>query len=1377
MKKLLKFLNNLIGILMQIMLAPFVAIMVAALFSNTIINSEVTHSHIEKYINRKIKDYVDFDIAFKGLNINLMALSLEVNQLSITASDTKEVLLNLSQGTTGISIFNLALAKVKLSNLNIEKLFVNIEGLIDRIRVESSNSNEKFKWPPDFPLPIESVSITNFSTKIDSYYQDDDAEIKISDAVLTLKLESWKNISLKIDQASLNYITETVALIPRIAISGEAVWDGESVTLTKMQAQNHELNLSAQANARILTKDQIEFPVKIQAKANAKGNLSVLGSFLDFQNTSGVSSLNLEAKVLIPEKPDDATFQIDIKGKVEDGWLYGYSLLDSKLDLEINQDRIWFRDVEIIENGKSYGHINGNLSFNSAISYSFNLKPNSLKLSQILEIVGTKFNAFDFDLTSEKLALFGTGSPFAMTLKGPSNLKDLRFPDLSPNKKNLDGPPTCDVGIDLKIDTNKLKILNNSGECQHGSTIVFNGPIYFSDRGIDLSVAFQSPKINPLSYWAHIPLQGEGLIQTKIVGPWSGIEVKNKVSLRNAMLGEIPLFNLSANVDYDVNHNMISWENVNSNDKFSNLKMNRGHLKLDDYAFTTDIEAENLSEKFIPGLLKVLNASINLQITVKSLKGTVSGDLLKPGEWKGNGKFNLTKILFENQILADDCKGEFDFKAKDQQVKVKVCTKNNLQISGTASLAKQANKPNSPLQTLGYYGDDLIHLDITTLNLPAKNGDPKIKQLKSIPFIETTMEKLQLDSDLDGKFYLRGTLDHPIGVAEIQLRNISFRGSTLPRVIAKVELNGGKFDIKASMGGKNTDVRFTVEPFLPKLPYTLKVIASQSDLRSLFPSNFYNDPRNFVLISGFINLEGNLTEFYDSKGSLNLKHLKVSYTDQTGKALRINSHQDETIVLKNRSLAISGNRTLKIESNGVDVYLEPNLGQLPNALDLKFSGNFNLVLTKMLSTAIETASGRIKFQGSVYGDISSPKYIINIEDEASAPVVLGISGLRPTFSDLNFKAIVSSDMITIEKFIAKKGTGIVKAEGNYGFGEQQDKGITVELKEASLIRTIPYLKDFDALISGKLLFKRGAQSIGITGDLEIVRARLNREFDVRTEIISALRNAKFEVSQERTKESAVLDIRVHSDSGISVSNRNMDLILACDLKVSGTDLDPKVLGLVEIKQGKFVFRSDYKISRGLISFDPSHGADPSLDILGNADIDNHRVDVQVTGRGSSPLINISVDPPTKSDGSIVSETDALMLVTTGSLPTNGQGLAESNLKSGGLNIIAGQFERPVERLFDLTGQKIVKSVYLDSYPSHTNGSPLFRANASLQIADNLDFIIQADQEQRGFSAEYPIDPNVNASLNYSKSTNTKNLQNGEAEYDAGFDLRFRFSFP
>jgi hypothetical protein len=439
-------------------------------------------------------------------------------------------------------------------------------------------------------------------------------------------------------------------------------------------------------------------------------------------------------------------------------------------------------------------------------------------------------------------------------------------------------------------------------------------------------------------------------------------------------------------------------------------------------------------------------------------------------------------------------------------------------------------------------------------------------------------------------------------------------------------------------------------------------------------------------------------------------------------------------------------------------------------------------LAKVFSTALETASGIVKFESALTGNVESPDFSLILENsnKQNSALSFGLRELRPAFSDVEFKAAITSKGLNIERFSARKGSGSVKASGALSFQNQDSSGLDITFKEASLIRSIPYLKDFDAILSGKINIKSLTLPTTVSGDIEIVRARLNREFDIRNEIISGLRNAKFDVKESRSKESAILDIRLHSDDGISILNRNMNLILASDLKITGSDLDPKILGLIEIKQGKFVYRTDYKISKGLISFDPSQGVDPTLDISANADIDKRRVDIEVTGKGSSPLINISVDPPTKDDGSIISETDAVLLVTTGSLPKGGRGLADSNLKSGGLNIIAGQFEKPVERLFDMTGQKIVKGVYFDTYPSNSptsTGAPVFRANASLQIVDNLDFIIQADQEQSGFSAEYPIDPNVNSSVNYSKQKTQESFQSKDDEYDAGFDLRFRFQFP
>ncbi len=1382
MNKLERYLKKILGITMQVALSPFVAVMIMALFSNTILNNKYSQTYILNFINERLKDYGYLELNFKKVNVNLMALRIDFESLNLNSSTTGDPLIKLEKGSTGISIVNLALARFQMSNLNIDSLYLNREKLLENINNRSSKKNDSFSWPPAFPVPVERIKIAHFSTEIDAYYQADDAQIDIKNAQIDMRMYSWNSINLKFATPNFSYISDTVVLANDTAIGSEFNWNGTSIAILSAEIENKSLKLSTTGNIDLLRENKLVFPIKIYAKTTGSGNLSVLGTFLDFEQTSGKVQLSATTEVEIPEDASKSKFMTKGLATVEDGWLHGYSLMDSKIQFDLNASRIRFSDIDLLENGKSYGHASGQLLFDDATNYSFVFQPRTLPLSKLLDLLKVDFKAFDFDLSSEELELKGRGSPFAMTLKGRSDLDRMRFPKFLDESLPPGKIPSCKVDIDVKINSDKLQFLNNLGQCQDQSSVTFNGPIFFSNRGIDLDVNFHTPNLDMFTGWAQYPLEGAGDISTKVIGPWSAIEVKNEISLQKAKLKKITLNNLSASTLVDINRNIVSWKNLISEIDTSRLVSEKGYVQLNNLDFEAEIRAQNLRDTFLSSILDIVGIKTEFTTEISSWEGSISGNLHSPGAWAGMGIVELSNTKLGDEKLLNECKLDYNLTGKVQKITKIACELGSTKLNGSASILL-SSKHEGSLSQIGISDADEISLDLTTVSLMGINrGDKSTSDLSSLPYLKKKLDPLELDSDVEGKISIRGTVGHPIGGGDLKLANIIFRGSPVPAIDARFTLDKGTFDIVASSGGKSADIRFVIAALAPSTPYKLRVIANQMDLRWLLPKAFYQSPTNYLLITGFLEMEGSFSEFFNSKGSLELKGVKAALTDEEGKTTRFNTSPNETLILKDQLLSVESGHPLKFSSNDIKVEINPNMGKLPSNLDLNGKGEFSLNLAKLFFPGLETTSGNLSFESTLKGNVSAPALTMTLENSKSShsPVSFGLKELRPAFSDVEFKATVNSSGLRIENFSARKGSGIVKAEGSISFDGQESEGLTISFKEASLIRSIPYLKDFDAILSGKILIKSLSIPTSVSGDIEIVRARLNQEFDIRNEIISALRNAKFAVKESRTKESAKLDFHLHSDDGISIVNRNMNLILSCDLKITGSDIEPKMLGLIEIKQGKFVYRTDYKISKGLISFDPSQGVDPSLDISANADIDKKRVDVEVTGKGSSPLISITVDPPTKDDGSVITETDAVLMVTTGSLPKTGRGLADSNLKSGGLNIIAGQFEKPVERLFDMTGQKIVKGVYFDTYPSNSptnTGSPVFRANASLQIVNDLDFIIQADQQQSGFSAEYPIDPNVNSSVNYSKQKTQESFQSKDDEYDAGFDLRFRFQFP
>ena len=103
----------------------------------------------------------------------------------------------------------------------------------------------------------------------------------------------------------------------------------------------------------------------------------------------------------------------------------------------------------------------------------------------------------------------------------------------------------------------------------------------------------------------------------------------------------------------------------------------------------------------------------------------------------------------------------------------------------------------------------------------------------------------------------------------------------------------------------------------------------------------------------------------------------------------------------------------------------------------------------------------------------------------------------------------------------------------------------------------------------------------------------------------------------------------------------------------------------------------------------------------------------------------------------------------------------------------------MEKLFDLSGQKIVKQVYFDTYAS-PEGKPLLRVNLPLNLGNDLDVVLRVDQEQSmKLSSEISVSDNISFGLGVERQSQSSSTTETKSTIpaDTGADLKFRFAFP
>src|SRR5258708_34554344 len=112
-----------------------------------------------------------------------------------------------------------------------------------------------------------------------------------------------------------------------------------------------------------------------------------------------------------------------------------------------------------------------------------------------------------------------------------------------------------------------------------------------------------------------------------------------------------------------------------------------------------------------------------------------------------------------------------------------------------------------------------------------------------------------------------------------------------------------------------------------------------------------------------------------------------------------------------------------------------------------------------------------------------------------------------------------------------------------------------------------------------------------------------------------------------------------------MQNNEGELGAKVSLELNGRVRDRAIEGPITASRGTLNFRNNpYEITRGLIYFPPRLGADPVLNIEGQAVIHGYRVTALLEGPLTHPTTSVSSEPS-------LPQSDVVSLILTGTLPS------------------------------------------------------------------------------------------------------------------------------
>jgi hypothetical protein len=950
------------------------------------------------------------------------------------------------------------------------------------------------------------------------------------------------------------------------------------------------------------------------------------------------------------------------------------------------------------------------------------------------------------------------------------------------------------MDLDLRVDAKELTFSKASGDCRIVGTDTRPGKFplnisgfsgFSTKRGMNLVLSSAAFNPAPLTYFAQASLEGDGEMTTTVHGPYDHIKVDLKTSLQNTIIGSTPVGALSAGVVID--DGKVSWTDVRvTTPNGGSLVSPKGSLALNpELDIEFDVSAKMIDHGMIGSAIRDMSdGGSDVGFVMKSFDGHFKGPVLKPLRWQGAANMDLEDIQDRQNFYAKSIKGtikgtESGYATENLSARVAGA---QVDIKANHSWDKAAPESNF-VSGMGLSPSDRIELSAKVSAIPNAGDD-----IKLLPVLGKLAADNGISAQVSGDAKFAGTLTRQTGIARLHLTKSRISNAPVSDIVSTIVVDGSNLDIMAEQGGSALKARVHLDIANPAIPFNWYITAKNADFRPWLPEVMSQDARNYAYLSATWNLQGTLQRWWESKGELEFKDLRLRYystTSRNGQRIDFRSAFPTRVFFDGREWAVANKQPITITSSIGEIRLGLKEHRPPAKIGITVDGKVDVDAIRLFMPGIETASGTIGINGAITGSIKAPNVDIALKnsDVGGSPseINLGFTGFRPSFQNIELDAAVKFNGITVKKLNANKGNGTIKSNGflaRPGSGEESD--YSINLDNASFLYPFPIVKYFDSSLDGHIKISGAGRPWNAAGRVAIRKARSNRDVDIREAIIESLRSQSGSDATESISPLMNLDISIVADKTIAFSSRSGQAQLSADLRVGGTNITPSIVGMVDVPKGRFFYKRDFEIKRGLINFDDPVKADPALDISATSDVSSYRVGINITGRASAPSIDFTIDPPTRPDGTALSKMEIIGLLSRGSLSDaqSSQGNSESAAAAEALNLLAGQVEDTVQKIFDLSGQNVIRQVYIDTY-ADSEGQPVARFNLPLNITEDFDVILKVDKSTVNVSSEYSLHDSISVTGGI-ESSNDQSSTGSRATgtpADTGVDLKFKFAFP
>lgn len=436
--------------------------------------------------------------------------------------------------------------------------------------------------------------------------------------------------------------------------------------------------------------------------------------------------------------------------------------------------------------------------------------------------------------------------------------------------------------------------------------------------------------------------------------------------------------------------------------------------------------------------------------------------------------------------------------------------------------------------------------------------------------------------------------------------------------------------------------------------------------------------------------------------------------------------------------------------------------------DLNVNGDVNLRIFSSLSPDV-FSSGVAKLFLRVGGTYGSARVLGTAEVEGAS--VSQFSGDQTiTIQNLSGLIRFNSDQAQIERLTGTLGGGKVTASGGALLTGSARGRFVINLHGDNV--TLNYPKDFRSTVTADINLSGDLKNQFISGYVNVKRTEYTKDIELADLINRRPEQTLEEGGQFSLAQTAVLtNLRVEGRNALVMHNNLGDVVASVNLRLDGPIGDPVVQGRITATRGTLNFRNTpYEITRGLIDYPNRLGADPILNIAGQAVIRGYRVTAAITGPLSHPETTVSSEPA-------LPQADVVSLILTGTLSATDQStsvLAQSGLGTAASLLTDALINTPVSRasnkLFGLSRLEITPLI------GGAGTAPTARLTVARRISKDVTVTYStniASDPNQILVVEYRVSNRLSFVAQYEQGS-LRNLATRNNNYS--FEIRFRKRF-